>query len=194
MKFMFIIAIVLGTISSKTSPGKCPSTTQVKNFNADAYLGRWYEFRRDAGTPYEWMADCVTATYGLKENGNVRVANRAWYWWFFFSYYEIVGEANCNASGERGACYVNFDQSENKDMNKDKNYLILDTDYYNYAVVYSCFERNSNKIEDFWILTREPVPSSSDQTKYKDLAKSLVPEYDHDYVIYTKQGDTCKYE
>ena len=172
-------------VSSKDSPGACPSFTRVKNFNADAYLGRWFEFRRDAGTIFELMADCVTATYALKANGNISVKNRAWYWFFFFSYYEIEGEAACFPSGGEGGCQVNFAPGE-KDMTKEKNYQVLSTDYTNYSIVYSCTNIGANKREDFWILTRAAIPTEEEAKTYKALAKTLVPSYDHEYVVYTK--------
>ena len=94
MKFALISALLLSTmVVSKESAGKCPTYTATPNFNADAYVGRWYEYRRDAGTIFEWLSDCVTATYKIKANGNVEVYNRAWYWYIFFSYVTALGEA-----------------------------------------------------------------------------------------------------
>ena len=122
MKFLIIALTVLSAlVNGKSSPGKCATPAKVKNFNGDAYTGKWHEFRRDSGTIYELMAECTTATYTLKGNGNLEVKNRAWYRYYFFSYYEIIGEARCFDSGQEGACYVNFAPGE-KDMTKDKNY------------------------------------------------------------------------
>ena len=60
---------------AKVSPGKCYPIEIVKNFNVDAYLGQWFEIRRDASTWYELFGECVNANYALKENGNLRVRN-----------------------------------------------------------------------------------------------------------------------
>ena len=140
-------------VSSKTSVGTCPKVSNVKNFNADAYVGRWYEYRRDSDNIFELWGECVTATYGILSNGNVSVKNRLWLWYLFFSYYDITGEAKCNPTGSEGSCYVNFAPGE-KDMTKESNYEILDTDYYNYAIVYNCVQNGPNKSDTMWILTR----------------------------------------
>ena len=43
-----------------------------------------------------------------------------------------------------------------------------------------------------WILSRKPVPTTAELDKYKAMAKTLLPEYDHENVVYTRQGDSCE--
>ena len=76
-------------------------------------MGRWYEFRRDLATPWEWFGDCVTATYTIKKDGNIDVKNRAWFWWWFFSYYTPSGIADCNPAGGLAECEVRFFENTN---------------------------------------------------------------------------------
>ncbi|WP_319799269.1 lipocalin family protein [Halomonas sp. M20] len=53
-----------------------PEGTQaVKNFDLDAYLGRWYEIAR-LDHSFERGLDCVTAQYSLRDDGGVKVINR----------------------------------------------------------------------------------------------------------------------
>ena len=183
------------TVSAKDSAGDCPTTNGVANFNVDAYLGRWYEHRRDMSTPFEWFGECGTATYTLKSNGKVDVKNRAWFWWWFFSYYTVEAEATCPASGKIANCEVQFGPEKKKDDDYQPNYKVLATDYYNYSVVYSCNKNGwGGKTEYMWILTRDSQPSASDKDKYKSIAKTAVPTYDHEHVIYPRHDSSCDYD
>ena len=76
--------------------GVCPDILQIPSvpyFNPQLYTGRWYEIRRDKWTIYEIMGTCVTADYSDAGTGYIKVANRGWYWWLFFSYFKIEGWA-----------------------------------------------------------------------------------------------------
>ena len=86
------------------------------------------------------------------ENGDIKVFNRAWYW-FFYGW--VNGSATC---GSDGKCMVSFNWWGNRpDTSKKANYNILSTDYDNYTIVYSCFDSSSgSKYENAWIMTREP--------------------------------------
>ena len=196
MKFSLLFNIICLQISlAKDSVGECPKTSGVANFNPDAYIGRWYEFRRDQATQWEWFGECVTATYTVKADGKIDVKNRSWFWWWFFSYYTAPGIADCKSQGQAAECEVRFFENSQYKYT-EPNYKVISTDYSNYAMVYSC-RKNAfgGKTEDFWILTRVAVPTKSEQDTYKDLAKKLLPDYDHSYVVYTKQGEPyCKYE
>ena len=64
-------------------------------------------------------------------------------------------------------------------MYTKSNYKIIDTDYDNYSIVYSCFLG----IEYLWILTRDPQVSVE---YYKELTKkvtNLLPEFDQSRLI-----------
>ena len=69
----------------------CPSVTVDPVFLPAIYTGLWYEIQRDGSTSFEWMADCTTAKYTAQSDGTIEVRNRAWYWYYFFSYYEVKG-------------------------------------------------------------------------------------------------------
>jgi apolipoprotein D and lipocalin family protein len=74
------------------------------------------------------------------------------------------------------------------------NYLVLDTDYTNFSVVYFCtnFENEQSK-EAFWLLSRSKVLSA----EVKEKAEGLVDKYfDRKASVFvsTHQGDKCKDE
>jgi len=59
-------------------------------------------------------------------------------------------------------------------MPKLSNYIILDTDYSKYSIVYSCFLGK----EFLWLLTREPEVSTQYYNSLLDKVSVLVPSFD----------------
>tara|TARA_B110000285_G_C14776073_1_gene446288 strand:+ start:303 stop:602 length:300 start_codon:yes stop_codon:yes gene_type:complete len=88
-----------------------------------------------------------------KLNGNIEIKNRGWFWWFFFSYFTVLGEASCSST-DSGKCWVNFGTSETK-QEGNANYNVLYTDYTNVSLVYSCRDSVFGKDENGWILVRD---------------------------------------
>lgn len=70
----FVISLALLSLSCAT--GKSPAEP-VRGFDADRYLGRWYEVARLPHRFERGLTD-VTAEYSRNENGSIRVANRGW--------------------------------------------------------------------------------------------------------------------
>ena len=165
MKSIAVVASLLAANSveaSITFGKKCPKwnqdyTTQP-NLDVNRYQGRWYEIQRDRDTTFEWTSTCVTATYTIADaaNGVINVKNRGWYWYFFFSYYFVEGQAKCYAEGR---CKVDF--SKNKNLDATPNYHVLSTDYTKYSIVYGCEEVFWGLAagEALWILGREKTMS-----------------------------------
>lgn len=72
------------------------------------------------------------------------------------------------------------------------NYHVLETDYSNYAIVYSCrtFFFGKAKNEYAWILTREPLDPLANTTKFNEITQKArdvlarnVPGFDFDGVM-----------
>ena len=165
----------------------------MKDFDRSQYTGRWYEHRRDYWTEYEFWSDCVTATYDELGTDSVKVTNRGYYWWALFSYWTVQGEASCKLKNAR--CKVNFGYRDTVDL--DDNYLVLDTDYKSYSIVYSCFRTWYGLAinETLWILTRKPEISAAYSKEIMGKVRKLVPSY-MGPSYYTLQGETtnsCSY-
>ena len=116
MKFSFATALaVLSGLdyaeAGTTFFAQCPKAgtdyQTVQGLSLANYAGRWYEIQRDREFVWETMATCATATYTLKDEaaGKISVVNRAYAWWWFFSYYSFEGEAYCKTQGK---CSVGF--------------------------------------------------------------------------------------
>lgn len=61
-----------------TGLGPCPKVQPVENFDIKRYLGLWYEIEKYP-TPFSRGTKCITATYGLRQDGNISVLNQQVY-------------------------------------------------------------------------------------------------------------------
>lgn len=73
MRRLLIIFAVLVSVSSCTSLPE--GVKPVKGFEADRYLGTWYEIARFDHS-FESGLSQVTANYSMREDGGIRVVNR----------------------------------------------------------------------------------------------------------------------
>ncbi|CRL02203.1 CLUMA_CG015050, isoform A [Clunio marinus] len=144
-----ICAIFTGIEVNSQVPGfgRCPRTSAVQNFDVNAYLGRWFEIESYFQT-FAIGGTCVEANYGLNPNGTVSVLNKMTR---LGREESILGYAVLASPGE-GKLIVNFPQSPPTDT---PNYIILSTDYVNYAVVHSCTQISRfTYVQIAWILAR----------------------------------------
>jgi apolipoprotein D and lipocalin family protein len=148
-KYLLIFAL-FSLCKTKTSWGNCPETNKIHiNFRLNDYLGKWYEIARHKSTPFQ-KGECTTAEYSLNEAGNIKVFNK-----------ERVGDKINSITGEAfktndpfrlKIAFGNFIFS--KIFKGD--YRIIDTDYKNYALVYSCSDFLIGKNFTAYILSRTP--------------------------------------
>ncbi|XP_055916265.1 apolipoprotein D-like [Eupeodes corollae] len=134
--------------------GACPNVTVIPNFNATAYMGLWYE---SAKYPviFETGGICVTANYTLLQDGSVEVINSQ-----KNKYIHLPISIKGNAVVvDNAKLLVNFPSIPGP-AKTGSNYWVLDTDYVNYSVVFSCSQSSSTShTEVLWILTRAKNPS-----------------------------------
>ena len=98
---------------------------------------------------------CVRAQYGQRKDGTVSVYNSGTNPQGQFT--EICGIAyQTEPQKSPGDLAVQFPVSP-----MDGPYQVLDTDYYTYAVVFSCTDRVIGSSTANWILTRSPYPSQA---------------------------------
>ncbi len=83
MKFFKKIFILIAAIPAVLTSCGTPKELQtgdipaVNKLDINRYLGTWYEIIR-LDHPFERGLENVTATYELKEDGDIRVINRGW--------------------------------------------------------------------------------------------------------------------
>lgn len=143
---------------------KCPKQKVVQNFQANEYLGLWYENRKYFAI-FQAGGQCVTATYTDQDNGLIGVENAMIN--FIGKEQTVNGQAKlADPTSTEARLSVSFTSTtpyaDTADTVTDANYLVLDTDYSTYSVVWSCtdFKWLFNK-QFLWILTRERNPPAS---------------------------------
>jgi len=163
-----------------------PKPPTVETFDVEAYLGLWYEQKR---IPASFQVDttCVRAEYGINDEGVVTVHNTATN--ADGSFDEIYGTATVPDPEHPGELLVDFPTSPVKG-----EYWVLDTDYENYTIIYSCVDYVFGLIhfEFAWILTRETNADPALIQQGTDLLESFG--VDVSLMELTTQIPECCYE
>ena len=104
---------VLGFMIFNSCSVKIPKgATAVKNFNADKYLGKWYEIAR-FDYKFEKDMDNVTATYSQNPDGTIRVDNKG-YNYVKKQWKESIGEAKFVKDKNEARLKVSFFKPKSK--------------------------------------------------------------------------------
>jgi apolipoprotein D and lipocalin family protein len=132
----------------------------VKPFDLQKYLGKWYEIAR---LDYKWERhlDNVTATYSLKENGDVRVDNKG-YDFIKGEWEESIGKAKPVDDPQEGRLKVSFFGP----FYSAYNVIAIDKDY-KYALV------AGESTKYLWILSREKTIPEEVKQEYLQKARAL---------------------
>ncbi|XP_062557077.1 uncharacterized protein LOC134221928 [Armigeres subalbatus] len=161
----------------------------VQGFSVDRYLGRWYETQRYE-QEFETNLDCAQAYYELSDATTVSVRNSA-YSLINETAIEILGTAKLSFPDEEplpAKLNVAFFGAPND----RSNYWVLDTDYENYSVVWSCESVEENRSrESFWLLSRSRQLSQDEQVEEK--VNDIIQKYiDPEQIRITDQSeDRC---
>jgi apolipoprotein D and lipocalin family protein len=155
-----------------TSGGIPEHARAVLNFDLRRYLGRWYEIAR---LDYFWEKnlDNVTATYSLKENGDVKVDNKGWDY-KQHKWKESVGKAKPVGDPKEAKLKVSFFGP----FYAGYNVIALDKDY-QYALVIG------GSTDYMWILSRMKTMPEEVKNEYVEKARALG--YPVDKLIWVKQ-------
>jgi len=172
---VFVLILAIPAFLLVGCLGKPDKINPVANFQADKYLGKWYEIAR-LDYYHEKGLNQVTATYSLRDDGGIKVVNRGY-----------LSEKNRWRESEGKAYFV-----EDKNTGYLKvsffgpfysSYVIFDLDQdYQYALV-----TGSNK-SYLWLLAR--TPTISGEVKARLLAKAAALGFDTDKLLYVEQTET----
>jgi len=129
--------------------GSCPKDIQAQDtFNVTRYLGRWYELYRFP-TVFEFGQTCASANYTLLDNGHLAVHNSGY---TDGKLKDIHGDAYCPDETYPARLGVRFSTAQPYGA-----YWVVETDYDNYSLVYSCGPLlGLAHVEMAWLLTRRP--------------------------------------
>merc|ERR1712130_73009 len=154
--FSFVATGCLGHPGGATR-NKCPpKPPTIQEFNVTEYLGIWYEQRRFPAF-FQLNTRCVRATYGPCPDPDQPGAcddmpDRV-------SVLNVATKSNGDLDKILGSAYVPDPELPGELLvqfpgNPEGSYWILETDYHNYSVVYSCtdscLERSSLSLLGSW--------------------------------------------
>eukprot|EP00349_Pseudokeronopsis_sp_Brazil_P011498 CAMPEP_0202977942 /NCGR_PEP_ID=MMETSP1396-20130829/84543_1 /ASSEMBLY_ACC=CAM_ASM_000872 /TAXON_ID= /ORGANISM="Pseudokeronopsis sp., Strain Brazil" /LENGTH=116 /DNA_ID=CAMNT_0049716773 /DNA_START=361 /DNA_END=711 /DNA_ORIENTATION=+ len=75
------------------------------------------------------------------------------------------------------------------------DYKVLDTDYENFTIVYSCVDSHiKTSGVNLWILSRTPELAEEHLKHALDVIEAQLPEYQQEWLYFGVQGETCNYE
>lgn len=161
-KFFLLPAtiVVSSVLLNSCKQGMPQGAVPVKNFNAEKYLGKWYEIAR-FDFMFEKGLDHTTAEYSLNPDGSIKVVNRG-YKTAEKKWNEAVGAARFIDDKSSGRLKVSFF----KPIWGAYNILSIDGDY-QYVLV------AGDNLKYLWILSREKTIPRDIREKYLSLAKKL---------------------
>ena len=150
--------VVIGLLTSCSSIPK--NATAVQNFDADKYLGKWYEIAR-LDFKFEKDLNNTTAQYSKKSNGAIKVVNRG-YNYVKKEWKESEGKAKFRGSDKVAELKVSFFGP----FYSGYNVIAIDNDY-QYALV-------AGKNTDYlWILSRQPSIPDNIKQNYLSIAEKI---------------------
>ncbi|XP_058817905.1 apolipoprotein D-like [Topomyia yanbarensis] len=135
--------------------GGCPDYSPIAKFNRSRFLGTWYEVERYF-TVSEVATKCVSATYELQPDGKIHVRNALTN---RFNNVEriISGVMEPPGKSKNGKYTVRYSSFP---YNYNASFMVLDTDYDSFAVIYSCSSIGPvGHTVSAWLLARERLPA-----------------------------------
>jgi len=150
LKYLLLAVICIASVRSDFNWGRCPNVQyELSSFDMTRYLGRWYEIARAANVPFQ-KGECTQAEYSLNDDGSIRVHNT-----------ELIGTERSGAVGKATPTSnpfrleVTFGDSFFAKLFPG-DYRVMNTDYEQFSIVYSCTDLLVGRFEFVWILSRTP--------------------------------------
>lgn len=168
------LTLIAAALSLVSCAGKPVPVKPVSGFDADKYLGTWYEIAR-LDHSFERGLTNVTANYSYRDDGKIRVLNRG-YSEKKGKYQEAEGKAKFSEDKDTGALQVSFFGPFYGDC------IIFDLDQGDtgYSFV-------SGGTQDYlWLLSRKPEVSDAVKNSFLEQASGLG--YDTDALIWVDQS------
>ncbi|KAG8227696.1 hypothetical protein J437_LFUL005397 [Ladona fulva] len=145
-------------LTSAQIPGftGCPEYRAMDDFDMDRFTGKWFESQRyfqvlEVGTR------CVATDYKKLADGKFAVANEMV---TRLTGIKRVLEGELKSLGKSGEAKLSV-KYNNLPLSFDTEYSILETDYDNYAVAWSCRALGPFSSTHAWVMTRKRSPTEA---------------------------------
>jgi len=142
---ILLVLLAQITVFGRTHFGRCTKPELQKDFDINKYTGVWHEVVRAKDIPFE-SGDCVKASYTSASDGYITVVNSQN---LNGTYDSVQGTAFCDTQ-KSGQCYVKFHKFQ-----PWGDYEVIETDYVNYSIVYSCTSIAFVYQDMVWVLARD---------------------------------------
>ncbi|XP_043269755.1 uncharacterized protein [Venturia canescens] len=185
---LFVVSALAIARAQIPSLGWCPEYVPMANFDMGKFLGVWYEAER-----YFQILDpvsrCVKANYTLGPDGKYRVSNEVTN--RFTGVKRVLeGEIRTpSTKAEEGKLHVEYKALP---LTPETQYAILETDYKNFAVMWSCSGLGPLSAQNAWVMTRARRPEGPVlQSAYGVLDKYKISRT---FFIKTNQEDCSSFD
>ena len=182
---IFILSTIVLAVLSDIHWGTCPEVTyELESFEAEKYMGRWYEVARSSSIPFE-HGECSEANYEILDTGVIRVENT-----------EVInGVRNgiigtANPTSNPFQFKIDFGGIMAKFFKGD--YRVVNTDYTGFAIVYSCSDLYFVRSEWVWILSRTPTVDPVAFQNLKNYANTHLGFPLDSYTYSNQNAGFCK--
>merc|ERR1712086_73997 len=200
--FLAVIALTGQIVNANWGFGWCdpfgPKT--ISNMDVERYSGNWYNIQKDKDFLGGITAGCGTASYTyLKDEWwnfwPLEIRNRNWDKDTDTLLTGEIGSTGIPQGVARcawgtGNCNVKFY------FLFESPYMVMDTDFDNYSMVYGCDTYGIVYVNYVWILSRAQSLSTAHMDHLYRLFKSRIPTSKYpidDIMVTTQHGGDCKY-
>ncbi|MCE5332491.1 MAG: lipocalin family protein [Bacteroidales bacterium] len=175
MKTLFksFFSVIGAAIGLTSCIGIVEGARPVKPFNAERYLGKWYEIAR-FNFRFERNLNNTTATYTLNEDGSIKVNNQG-YNYVKKEWSQAIGKAKFVGDRTEAQLKVSFFGP----FYGAYNVIALDNDY-KYALIVG------KNLDYLWILSREKTLPEDIKQQYLKQAHDLG--FDVDKLIWVEHN------
>jgi apolipoprotein D and lipocalin family protein len=187
-KVLSLVIILAASINCDFQWGGCPSYKRdMESFDITKYVGKWFEIAREKTTPFQ-NGDCTTAEYSLNNDGSVKVVNTQ----LLPNGKKKSGIGKATPTSDPFILQVAFSDTFWGKLFKG-DYQVVETDYENYSIVYSCTDLVVGRIEYYWILSRTNHIESDKTVNYLKLFSDKLNVSADKFRFTNQEKDYCGY-
>ncbi|XP_014214464.1 apolipoprotein D-like [Copidosoma floridanum] len=185
---LLIAALAIGARAQIPYFGSCPEYLPMPGFDMERFLGVWHEAERNFQLS-EIASRCVMSNYTRANDGKLHVINEVR---SQFTGIKRVLEGEIKkapSKAEEGKLHVKY--TSVPVLPYESQYSVLETDYDNYAVLWSCTRFWPLTVHNAWIMTRQRIPPG----EVLQRAYGILDKYKISKVLFLKTNqEDCSFD